>query len=71
MLLTYIEKDVFKPYFGNIGAVSFISLPLEEIPLLGEMGAAQNGCRSCKEKVSPPTKAVTDEVETLPLQPVY
>ncbi len=27
------------------------SLPLGEIPLLGEMGKAQKGCRSCKEKV--------------------
>ena len=35
------------------------SLPLEEIPLSGEMGEAQKGCRSCKEKVSP---QVTEEV---------
>ena len=44
------------------------SLPLGEIPLSGEMGKAQKGCRSCKEKVSP---QVTDEGLTFLFYQLY
>ena len=42
------------------------SLPLEEIPLSGEMGKAQKGCRSCMEKADNSLANWSDKTETLP-----